>query len=64
MLWLSAMRAELNLPITELGDLPTFSIYRLSDNPGRVVSIFVFLYYMPEVIALRYFWKQMTTSGE
>ena len=60
---LSAMRAELNLPITDLGDLPTVLIYGLSDNPGRIVSIFVFLYYIPAVIALRYLWKQMTTSG-
>ena len=48
--------------VTDLGDMPIFLAYGLADSPARLVSIFVFLYYIPAVIALWYLWKQMTTN--
>ncbi len=47
---------------TDLIDLPTFLYFGLSLNAGRVGAIFVFLYYIPALIALRYLWNQMTKS--
>ncbi len=44
---------------TDLIDLPTLILFDLSTSTARVVSIFVFLYYIPALIALRYLWKQM-----
>ncbi|HBM87116.1 MAG TPA: hypothetical protein DD437_01095, partial [Rhodobiaceae bacterium] len=44
---------------TDLIDLPTLLHFDLATNTGRVVSIFVFLYYIPALIALRYLWTQM-----
>ena len=49
---------------TDFGDLPTFLAFGLGSNPGRLVGILVFLYYIPGAIALRYLWKQITTSDE
>ncbi len=46
--------------VTDLIDLPTFLYFDLASSPGRVVAIFVFLYYIPALIALRYIWIQMT----
>lgn len=46
--------------ITDLIDMPTFLSFGLATNEARVVAIFLFLYYIPAVIALRYLWKQMT----
>jgi|TARA_B100001105_G_scaffold180055_1_gene145529 hypothetical protein len=46
--------------ITDLIDLPTFLSFGLATNEVRVMAIFVFLYYIPAFIALRYLWKQMT----
>ena len=49
--------------ITDLIDLPTLLYFDLFSNVGRVSAIFVFLYYIPALIALRYLWKQMTKSN-
>ena len=46
--------------VTDLIDLPTFLYFDLASNPGRLVAIFVFFYYIPALIALRYLWNQMT----
>jgi hypothetical protein len=48
--------------LTDLIDLPTLLTFGLASNPLRVSAIFVFLYYIPAVIALRYLWGQM--NGE
>ena len=45
--------------VTDLIDLPTFLYFDLASNPARLVGIFVFLYYIPALIALRYIWTQM-----
>jgi hypothetical protein len=44
---------------TDLIDLPTFLYFGRDLNAYRLVSIFVFLYYIPAVFALWYLWKQM-----
>ena len=44
---------------TDLIDLPTFLYFGRDLNTYRLVSIFVFLYYIPAVFALWYLWKQM-----
>lgn len=49
--------------VTDLGDLATFLLYELSENPGRLATIFVVFYYVPAVIALRYLWQRMTASA-
>ena len=49
--------------VTDLIDLPTFLYFDLASNPGRVVAIFVFLYYIPALIAMRYIWNEMTKEG-
>ena len=46
--------------VTDAIDLPTFLYFDLASNPGRVIAIFVFLYYIPALIALRYIWSQMS----
>ena len=45
--------------ITDAIDLPTFLAFDAIANTGRVTAIFIFLYYIPAVIALRYLWKVM-----
>ena len=50
--------------VTDLIDLPTFLYFDLASNPARLVAIFVFLYYIPALIALRYIWKQMKKGTE
>ena len=50
--------------VKDLGDLPTFLSCELTANPNRIIGIFVFLYYIPAVVALRYLWKQMVTSTD
>jgi hypothetical protein len=42
---------------TDVIDLPTFFAFSTSLNMVRVSAIFVFLYYIPALIALRYLWK-------
>ena len=49
--------------ITDIGDFPTLVAFGKSQNPLLLASIFVFLYYVPAIIALRYLWKQMTTTS-
>ncbi len=49
--------------VTDLIDLPTFLYFDLASNPGRVVAIFVFLYYIPAIIGMRYIWNEMTKEG-
>ena len=44
---------------TDIIDLPTFLAFGRSLNTGRLIGIFVFLYYIPAVFALRYLWGQM-----
>ena len=44
---------------TDLIDLPTFLYFGDVSNTTRLVSIFVFLYYIPAVFALWYLWKQL-----
>ncbi len=44
---------------TDVIDLPTVLTFGLASNPGRLIGIFVFLYYIPAVVALRYLWGQM-----
>ena len=44
---------------TDIIDLPTFLTFGLASNPGRLIGIFVFLYYIPALVALRYLWGQM-----
>ncbi|MEL6757807.1 MAG: hypothetical protein AAFP81_15340 [Pseudomonadota bacterium] len=47
--------------ITDLIDLPTLIHFGLVSNVVLVISIFVFIYYIPAVIALWYLWR--TTYG-
>ena len=49
--------------VTDLIDLPTILYFDLASNPGRVTAIFVFLYYIPALVALRYLWNQMTKGN-
>lgn len=49
--------------ITDAIDLPTFLLFDLAASPARLIAIFVFLYYIPAVIALRYIWSQMSKAG-
>ena len=46
--------------VTDIGDFPTLVAFGKSQNPLLLGSIFVFLYYIPAIIALRYLWQQMT----
>ena len=48
---------------TDLIDLPTFLYFGDVSNTTRLVSIFVFLYYIPAVFALWYLWKQMKNDA-
>ena len=49
--------------ITDAIDLPTFLAFDTVANIGRVTSIFIFLYYIPAVIALRYLWRVMNEEA-
>ena len=44
---------------TDLIDLPTLLSFGLVSNVIVVIAIFVFLYYIPAVFALRYLWRHM-----
>ena len=44
---------------TDVIDLPTFLTFGQSLNRVRLIGIFVFLYYIPALVALRYLWGQM-----
>lgn len=45
--------------ITDLIDLPTFLHFNLASNEPRLIAIFVFLYYVPAIFALRYIWQRI-----
>lgn len=45
--------------ITDLIDLPNFLYHGAFPNPLRLTAIFLFLYYIPPIYALRYLWKQI-----
>ena len=49
--------------VTDAIDLPIFLYFDLASNPARIVAIFVFLYYIPAFIALRYLWTQMSKDN-
>jgi len=44
---------------TDLVDLPAFMIFDMSSNPPVTIASFVFLYYIPALVALRYLWTQI-----
>ena len=48
--------------ITDLVDLPTLLAFDLARNRSLVIGIFVFLYYIPALIALRYLWGRMKSD--
>ena len=49
--------------VTDLIDLPTLLYFDLVSSPGRIIAIFVCLYYIPALIALRYLWKEMAVRN-
>jgi hypothetical protein len=48
---------------TDLIDLPTLFAFSTNLNLVVVSALFVFLYYIPALIALRYLWIQMIKDG-
>ena len=46
--------------LTDLIDGPAFWIFRDQVSQNAFIIIFLFGYYIPAIIALRYLWKQMT----
>ncbi len=44
---------------TDVIDLPTLLTFGLARSPGRLIGIFVFLYYIPALFALRYLWGRV-----
>lgn len=48
--------------ITDFFDLPTILAFGLVRNEAVTIGIFVFLYYIPAFIALRYLWGSMKTE--
>ncbi len=48
---------------TDLIDLPTLLHFGLSSNPPMTISIFVALYYIPALIALRYLWQRIKPNA-
>ena len=48
--------------LTDLVDGPAFLLIGLARNEIRLMAIFVIGYYIPALIALRFLWKQMTSS--
>ena len=48
--------------LTDLVDGPAFLLFGMASNEIRLMAIFVIGYYMPALIALRFLWKQMTSS--
>ena len=45
--------------ITDFVDLPTLFYFHDVSRPSFLISVFVFLYYIPAFIALRYLWNHM-----
>jgi hypothetical protein len=50
--------------ITDLIDLPNFLYHGAFRNTMLVSAIFLFLYYIPPVYAMRYLWKQINAKEE
>ena len=48
--------------LTDLIDGPAFLMFGLASNEVRLIAIFVIVYYIPALIAIRFLWKQMTNS--
>ena len=48
--------------LTDLVDGPAFLLFGMASNVIRLMAIFVIGYYIPALIALRFLWKQMTSS--
>ena len=48
--------------LTDLVDGPAVLLLGMASNEIRLIAIFVIGYYIPALIALRFFWKQMTSS--
>lgn len=47
--------------LTDLVDGPAVLLFGMASNEIRLIAIFVMGYYIPALIALRFFWKQMTS---
>ena len=47
--------------LTDLVDGPAVLLFGMASNEIRMIAIFVMGYYIPALIALRFFWKQMTS---
>ena len=47
--------------LTDLVDGPAFLLFGLAGNEIRLMAIFIIGYYIPALIALRFFWKHMTS---
>ena len=47
--------------LTDLVDGPAVLLFGMASNEIRLIAIFVMGYYIPALIALRFFWKQLTS---
>ncbi len=47
--------------LTDLVDGPAVLLFGLASNEIRLMAIFIIGYYIPALIALRFFWKHMTS---
>ena len=47
--------------LTDLVDGPAVLLFGMASNEIRLIAIFVMGYYIPALIALSFFWKQMTS---
>ena len=47
--------------LTDLVDGPAFLVFGMASSEIRLMAIFVIGYYIPALIALRFFWKQITS---
>ncbi len=47
--------------LTDLVDGPAVLLLGMASNEIRLIAIFVMGYYIPALIALRFFWKQITS---
>ena len=45
---------------TDLVDGPAFLAFGMAVNETRLITLFIFGYYIPAVIAMIYLWRQMT----
>ena len=48
--------------LTDLVDGPAVLLFGMASNEIRLIAIFVIGYYIPALIAVRFFWQQMTSS--